>query len=750
MNRLRLAISSLLLLLAGAGWSQPIEVALFEGGEGREFFQQAAQEYMELVAGSRIVLEADPRIADRVRLRILEGDFPAVTNASVNIWALIEKGEIQPLDSWLDGPAWDGEGSWGDSFLPGSLDPYTFEGKTYGIPLQYVVWSVYYNKAVFRQRGWSPPETWPQLLELCAEIKQSGLAPVAFQGQYPFYAMPLLRHTYFHLAGEEAYNALLRAEPGAFDNPEMVEALGLIQTLAKNYFQPGAMGMSHTAAQLEFFQGRAAMLFCGSWLFSEMQDNIPSDFELGAFPLPLPDSTRAHPGTSFVGSGGYLFVFSSSANPAGGADFLRYLSSARVMGRFASQRGLAVATARANQKLNPTVAEVAAQLSQIEHTFGEGSGPGLQGLGQVWTDALGPLLQGRGEPAQLAAQMETEAQLVRARHLHPDRVAVRHQGKALLLALFLLGGTALGVAGGGSSKSQGASAPGGGFLARFLGPSLLIYSLFFMLPSALALAASLVRWDGLGPPDFVGTLHFRRLLLESDGFWIALTNNLILMLIIPALVLPLSLFLANCLHQEVWGSRVFRVAFFFPNLIGVAGILLWKLLYNPQGPVNQLLSPLDQIFGSLGLAAPGEIAFLSSEWLYWGLVPMGVWGACGFHMVLFLAAMQSVSPHLYEAAELNGANAWEKFRYITLPAIWETLLASVIFMIIAGMKAFEVIWLLTDQSPATDTHVIGTLLVQSMFTEQRIGQAAAVACLLFLIVLVGSLLAARFNRGEVE
>lgn len=738
-----LIVPLLVLFLQSPILAQPIEVSLFGGGAGPEFYKSVAQEYQKQVSGSVIDLEVDPAIADKVRIRILEGHFPCVTNAGVNIWALLEYGHLQPLDEWLDGPAWNGQGSWRESFLPGSLERYTYQGKTYGVPLVFVVWSVYYNKAVFREHGWEPPQTWPEFLALCEQAKGKGVEPMAFQGRYSYYARALAEHSFFHLAGREAHAALQSAPPGAYNRPEMKQALELVETLSQNYFQKGALGMSHTEAQLEFFQGRTAMLMCGSWLYSEMQDNIPDDFELGAFALPLPVSELAQPGTSYNAGEGYFFVMKSSANPAGGADFLRFLTSQQMAGDFAQQRGYPVAIGAANSRLNPAVADVAQQLGQVTGTFGPTAGPSIPGLGQVWTDALEPLLAGKLDAGQAAEKMEEQAQLARQVYEHPDAIEIRHKKKAGLFLLFLVAGLALALAGASGAKGRGKQAKVWS-AAGFLVPSLLVYSVFFMLPSLVALLGSLFRWDGLGSPEYVGSLHFQRLLLESDGFWVALGNNLILMTAIPAVVLPLSLFLANCLHQGVWGSRVFRIAFFFPNLLGVAGILLWQQLYNPQGgPINRLL---------VGMGFPGweGFAWLSAENLYYALVPMGVWGACGFNMVLFLAAMQAVPESLYEAAELNGANAWQKFRYITLPGIWETLLAAVIFMIIGGMKAFEAIWLLTNQSPTTENHVIGTLMVRSMFTEQRVGQAAAIACLLFATVLVGSLLAGRFNNREAS
>ena len=108
---------------------------------------------------------------------------------------------------------------------------------------------------------------------------------------------------------------------------------------------------------------------------------------------------------------------------------------------------------------------------------------------------------------------------------------------------------------------------------------------------ALSRRRSMLRWDGVGPAEWVGLLHLKKLLLESDIFWLALLHNLILMIIPALFVIPLALLLAVLLQGGVMGARVFRIAFFFPNLIGVAGILLWQQLYNPQiGPINRLLT----------------------------------------------------------------------------------------------------------------------------------------------------------------
>jgi ABC-type sugar transport system permease subunit len=160
-------------------------------------------------------------------------------------------------------------------------------------------------------------------------------------------------------------------------------------------------------------------------------------------------------------------------------------------------------------------------------------------------------------------------------------------------------------------------------------------------------------------------------------------------------------------------------------------------------------------FDAVGLHAVGRwfagfngFAWLSQDHLYTALVPMSVWGGFGFNFVLYLAAMEAVPAELYEAAELDGASPWQQFRVVTLPLIWEVLTVSAVFLVIGGMKAFESIWLLTNQAPTTAVHVIGTRMIQTMFNEMDVGGATAIAVLLLIMVLVASAVAMRAMRRE--
>lgn len=758
-----------------------IDMPMFEGGEGLTFFTYCAREYEKLRPDVIVNLYGDPRIVDKLRVRILEGSYPEATNAFLNYPALIRSGLILPLDEFMDAPNWEHDGTWRDSFLPGSLDRYTVDAKVYGIPMFYSINTIWYNKRIFREHGWRPTRTWDEFLALCASIKAASIWPLAFQGQYSGYAQGIIDAAYYHLAGPQRFQQQHRLEPGSFDNPELEQALGLVQKMAVNYFQPGAMGMSHTGAQLEFFQGRTAMILCGSWLKSEMLGKIPDGFELGAFNLPIVDAGKADP-TAVSAYSGYYFVFKDSRHPREAIDFLRFMTSREMAATFAKRQDFPVAIRGVNETaLSSDLAELAEVINAAKTSYGGAASEIAPEMEQYWNDVRFALLTGKITPREGAQKLEAAAQAIREKAANPDHVTVRHVWKPVILLGLLAAAVVAWLVGtikrmrltryGRRQPVQdGAPAattvtvgtakalrPRWKTILAFVGPAAFFYTVFVIVPCAKSFTWSTHRWDGLTGMAFVGLLNFRRLLFESDAFWIALTNNLFIMVVIPLFVLPLSLFFAACISRGIRGSRFFRIVFFFPNVLGTVTIaLLWMHMYNPQGgPINAALAAAGRGLSWIGIGSAGAwlqgfagFAWLSQDHLYWALIPMSIWGACGFNMILFLAAMESIPSSLYEAAEMDGARPWRQFWSITLPLIWDVLSIAVVFMVIGGMKTFEVIWLLTNQAPTTEVHVIGTRMVQTMFAEFKVGEAAAIAVLLFLMVFFGTVVTLRMMRRE--
>ncbi len=292
------------------------------------------------------------------------------------------------------------------------------------------------------------------------------------------------------------------------------------------------------------------------------------------------------------------------------------------------------------------------------------------------------------------------------------------------------------------------------FIAVFLAPALVLFTAFVALPGVRALLYSLQRWDGLTEARWVGLDNFARLFREGDLFLIALGHNLFLLAVAGSLILVLALAFAAMLHRRIRGAGLFRVAFFFPNVIAaVAVALLWILLYSATdfGVINAALGAFQRMCHSFGWdwpRVPLPFPFLDSRYLLYSLIPMMVWSAVGFYMVLFLAAMEGIPEEYYEAAKIDGATPLQQFRHITLPLIREVFTVGVVFLVITSLKFFDPIWVMENQRPTRDSHVLTTLLYQKVFTEYNVGYGSAVAVMLFLLVFCATLISLKLSRAE--
>lgn len=281
------------------------------------------------------------------------------------------------------------------------------------------------------------------------------------------------------------------------------------------------------------------------------------------------------------------------------------------------------------------------------------------------------------------------------------------------------------------------------FILMFLGPPFALYLIFVLWPTLMAFRYSLTRWDGLSTPVWVGLKNFMALASPKSGLPGALSHNLYLMLLPAPIILCLALYFAYAIHQKVKGARVFRIAFFFPNILSsVAIALLWQFLYSTAQPglINGLRHWIDPH------ATP--FPFLQSGTLLRSIVPMLIWTATGFYMVLFLAAMENIPPSYYEAARLDGADGTQQFFHITLPLMWDVLSTGIIFLVIGSLKTFDTIWVLENGRPNADTHVLSTLMYSKVFEEYNIGYGTAIAVVLFLLALSAALIARRFLQRE--
>ena len=292
------------------------------------------------------------------------------------------------------------------------------------------------------------------------------------------------------------------------------------------------------------------------------------------------------------------------------------------------------------------------------------------------------------------------------------------------------------------------------FVPIFLAPALVLFSVFVTIPGMRAFMYSLQKWNGITEPEWIGIENFIQLFYDREVFFRAFLNNMFLTIMPGFIIISLALTFAALLHRRVKGAGLFRVAFFFPNVIAsVAVALLWVLLYSVTdfGVINGALLIFQNTMHGLGLSWPQwelPFPFLDSSNLIYSLVPIIVWAATGFYMVLFLAAMGSIPETYYEVARLEGATGIQQFRLITLPLIREVLTVGIIFLLIGSLKLFDPIWVMENQHPTRDSHVLATLLYQKVFSEYNVGYGSAIAVLLFVLVFISTLLSLRLSRSE--
>jgi raffinose/stachyose/melibiose transport system permease protein len=265
----------------------------------------------------------------------------------------------------------------------------------------------------------------------------------------------------------------------------------------------------------------------------------------------------------------------------------------------------------------------------------------------------------------------------------------------------------------------------------FLLPGLFFYLVFAMYPMLNSLTLSLFRWDGLTPDrDFVGLQNFVGIFTQDPVFWTAMQNSLIWTVLSLLITVTLGLLLAMGLNQQLAGRSAFRAIFYLPAILaGIAVATMWRWMYNPTfGIINYTLT-------ALGLE------FLAQDWLGNGNIALysvfvaEIWKQSGVNMVLFLAGLQGVSKELQEAARVDGANTWQAFRNVTVPALRPTFVVVIGLTIISSLKAFDLIIGMTGGGPAQATQVLASWTYVLSFGIHDFGRGNAVAVVLLAITL---------------
>ena len=274
----------------------------------------------------------------------------------------------------------------------------------------------------------------------------------------------------------------------------------------------------------------------------------------------------------------------------------------------------------------------------------------------------------------------------------------------------------------------------------FILPNFIGFALLTLVPVLSLFYISLTKWSILGDPQFVGLENFQKL-LSDNKFWTAFWNTMYYSVVHIPLTLILSLGLALLLNQKLRGLTFFRSAAFFPYFTSIVAVAqVWNMLLDPRfGLVNQIL----------GLFMDNPPAWTSSPtWAMPAVIIVGTWREMGYYMVLFLAGLQVVPPELYEAARMDGANAWRRFWNVTVPCLRPTTFFVTVMLTIGSFKILDLIIVMTDGGPGTSTTVISQYIYTTGFMENDFGYASAVSLVLFFICLVVTLIQFFYNRRQ--
>ena len=265
---------------------------------------------------------------------------------------------------------------------------------------------------------------------------------------------------------------------------------------------------------------------------------------------------------------------------------------------------------------------------------------------------------------------------------------------------------------------------------RFLAIPLIFYTIWVIGPTIYTFYLSLTEWDGLTDPSFIGITNYLDLFNDSI-FYTSLVNNFIWLFIFLLIPVVLGLFLAILLSKKIRWAKGFKAAIYSPMILAPVVIgLIWSWIYHPKaGILNNTLTYVGLDFLTRGWLSDPETAL-------YAVIGAAVWRHTGYVMLLFLAGLTSIPPTLIEAARIDGATAWQRFRYIILPLLKPATVIVLVITMIQSLRAFDFVNIMTRGGPFNSTNVLANYMYTEAFRNYEMGYGAAIAVILFIIMFV--------------
>jgi ABC-type sugar transport system permease subunit/ABC-type glycerol-3-phosphate transport system substrate-binding protein len=718
---------------------------------------------------------------------------------AVSEWA--HRGAFAKLDEFL---ARDRASGHPDAILPEEYfdscwdevvyrNPVTGETGVYGIPEKVDNRALFYNKDLLKRAGYDgPPKTWEELEEMAIRLTERENGRVKRMGFVPNYG-----NSWLYLYGWMNGGRYM-SEDGrrcTLDDPRVVEALEWMTRIYDKLggaetvyaFQSGFQG-----GDLDpFLTGKIVMKIDGFWMITDNVAQFGRDVNYGIAPPPIPARMLESGSKTCSWVSGWCYAIPSTAkHKEAGWELIRFLSSQRaaeIMAEsqrltLASQGRVFVPTQHSNKRINQWLFEkyvynnphMDPKVNAAVRVFNDL----LEGQPYRPVTAVGQLLWNQHIEATENAifhKLTPKEALQRAtmivqrdldRVLHPPSGRRVNWKWFFVLYGVLLVGAAVAVywwdtrAGlrrwaRRTGKADGAWALEGlrssYFRSQWKGgwicaaPWIVGFVVFTGGPILFSIIISFCEFDVLNPAVFTGWSNYRWMFTKDPLFWKSLWNTLYMMIGIP-IGMALSLGIAMLLNLKVRGVAVWRTLFYLPAIVpAVASSILWIWIFNPNAGL------LNNVLASLGIQGPN---WLQNEHTSKpALILMGLWGAGG-GMIIWLAGLKGISETYYEAAALDGAGPWQKFLHITLPLLTPYIFFNLVMGLIGTFQIFTQAFIMTAGGPVNSTLFYAYHLFNNAFRYLRMGYAAAMAWVLFIIVfgltLVQLKLSQRWVHYEAE
>lgn len=705
---------------------------------------------------------------------------------TVGDWA--SRGAFQPLDDLIARDLKEPNGVRREDYYPACWDEAVYQGKVYAIPDTTDNRALYINRDFLRKAGMDPnrvPRDWDELREMALALttrnKRGDLTKVGF--------MPIFGNVWLYMYSWQNGGEFMSPDGRTctLNNPYTEEALKWIAGLYKDLGgleRVDAFNSTLRGAELDpFFIGKVGMKIDGNWFLSGIARYAPA-LDFVVVPAPVP-SARLRGESRFAGqptfitwSGGHSWVIPRGIT---GEDrelawkFIKYDTSLEGQWiNYTAQREayrkvgrLNVPNMRANRKVTealfkkfvPKRPRIQAAMKTFVDLMPNSKYRPVTFVGQrLWDEHTRAVdLALRGTPPAKALEMcekavQKELDKVHEREKYrvlPGWVYTALVSLAIGLPLLGLLWIALRM------RKQGRNARIETIAAySFAMPWIIGFLVFTLGPILMSVLLSFCDYDVLHPPRWLGLANYREI-VNPKGDWPIVLKSFKNVMYMSVVGIPLTMLtgmaIAFLLNAKVKGMHWYRTAFYLPSIAPVvANAILWMWLFNPQyGIINHVWNAT--LAPWFGLTAPN---WLSDEhWVKPAYILMGMWGA-GSSMILWLAGLQGIPQHLYEAAELDGAGTLRQFWNVTIPMLTPTIFFLVIMGVIGSLQIFEIAYIMRGGGPlgypndATMMPVV--LLFQNAFQYFKMGYASALAWILFIVILLITLFQLRLGNRWVH